>query len=659
MSQQRVLMIVESPNKAKKIRGYFTSFNLMATVGHFKDLPRDSMGVEPPGHQPEWVVSEGKHTFITKLRAAAKNADLIYVATDPDREGEAIAAHVVNTLGKSHISKISRITYTEISRKAIEQAIQDKRSVDWSLVRAQEARRVLDRYVGYLVSPELTKKFKASGIDTFLSAGRVQSVAVKLIVERQREIDNFTPTKHFGVAVSLIKSGIEFEAIWKPLLKSGELITDLNLANTVIARTHTLKVIKVFNTPRKVPAPKPLITSSYVRLMAAALKLTTKAAMDAAQKLFEAGLITYHRTDSPTMSADFAVNVRAFAERNRLPVPATVRVVKEDANAQQGHECLRVTDIDLMNPRLAGIDDPHLKAVYELVWMVTLQSQLSDGEDLSTTISFQNSSEDLFASRSRKVKLPGWRAAADQFKQSTQSKTSTAELDDADQEGSVGHISLPDLNENESLTPLSVNLQNKTTEAPSLYTEKMLVEKMEKLGIGRPSTYAATIEKIIQIHYVERNSKTLQLTPLPFGSAIVTALDKQFSFMEYGYTADIEMSFDLIAQRKADYLTVVHNAWASLQNELEQFKHTTLVDKPVLNDSANAVIVKRTPLISTVKAISSVQPKSIKSSNPGDSCPECKKGVLSVKKIQSGVNAGRSFIGCSKFPHCRAFLWTH
>jgi DNA topoisomerase-1 len=176
----------------------------MATVGHFKDLPRDSMGVEPPAHQPQWIVSEGKHTFITKLRAAAKNADLIYVATDPDREGEAIAAHVVNTLGKSHISKISRITYTEISRKAIEQAIQDKRSVDWSLVRAQEARRVLDRYVGYLVSPELTKKFKASGIDTFLSAGRVQSVAVKLIVERQREIDNFTPTKHFGVVVSLI-----------------------------------------------------------------------------------------------------------------------------------------------------------------------------------------------------------------------------------------------------------------------------------------------------------------------------------------------------------------------------------------------------------------------------------------------------------------------
>lgn len=317
---QRVLMIVESPNKAKKIRGYFSDFNLMATVGHFKDLPRDSMGVEPPMHKPEYVVSEGKQAFITKLRAAAKEADLIYVATDPDREGEAIAAHVVNTLGNSHSSKISRITYTEISRKAIEQAIQAKRSVDWNLVRAQEARRVLDRYVGYLVSPELTKKFKARGINTFLSAGRVQSVAVKLIDERQRAIEMFTPVKHFGVSVNLVKSGIEFEAVWKPLLAAGELITDVNDAKRVVDRTHSLKVIKVLNTPRKVAAPKPLITSSYVRLMAAALKMTTKASMDAAQKLFESGLITYHRTDSPVMSEEFIQEVRGFAEIGRAHV---------------------------------------------------------------------------------------------------------------------------------------------------------------------------------------------------------------------------------------------------------------------------------------------------------------------------------------------------
>lgn len=646
---QRVLMIVESPNKAKKIRGYFSNFNLMATVGHFKDLPRDTMGVEPPMHQPEYVVSEGKQSFITKLRAAAKEADLIYVATDPDREGEAIAAHVVNTLGKSHSSKISRITYTEITPKAIEQAIKAKRDVDWSLVRAQEARRVLDRYVGYLVSQELTKKFKAKGINTNLSAGRVQSVAVKLIDERQRAIASFVPVKHYGVVVSLVKSGIEFEAVWKPMLAAGELITDVNEAKRVIDRTHSLKVIKVLNTPRKVAAPKPLITSSYVRLMAAALKMTTKAAMDAAQRLFEAGLITYHRTDSPVMSDEFVQEVRAFAERNKLPLPATQRTVKVAANAQQGHECLRVTDINLMNPRLAGLDDDKLKAVYELVWMVTLQSQLADGEDLAITVSFQNASEDTFASRARSTKIAGWRAAAIQFKQSSGAKQSTAELDNPDQQDeSVTLQSLPSLSENEALTPLSVNLQNKVTEPESPYTEKTLVEKLDKLGIGRPSTYAATIENIIQKRYVERNSKNLQLTVLPFGSAMVSELDKQFGFMEYSYTADVEKSFDLIAQRKADYVSVVHNAWQSLQGELDRYRSIEV--SPSLS-----VIESPVPASPSVSNKPNISVKGM----PGELCPTCGKGHLSVKTLGSGERAGRKFIGCSSFPTCRFFQWMH
>jgi len=646
---QRVLMIVESPNKAKKIRGYFSNFNLMATVGHFKDLPRDAMGVEPPLHQPEYVVSEGKQAFIAKLKAAAKEADLIYVATDPDREGEAIAAHVVNTLGKSHSGKVSRITYTEITRKAIEQAIKSKRSVDWSLVRAQEARRVLDRYVGYLVSPELTKKFKAKGINTSLSAGRVQSVAVKLVDERQRAIESFEPIKHYGIAMTLVKAGIEFEAVWKPLVAKGELIIDVNEAKRVMERTHSVKVMKVLNVQRKVAAPKPLITSSYVRLMAAALKMTTKAAMDAAQKLFEAGLITYHRTDSPVMSDEFVQEVRAFAERNKLPLPATQRTVKVAANAQQGHECLRVTDINLMNPRLAGVDDDLLKAVYELVWMVTLQSQLVDGEDIATTVCFQNASEDVFASRARSVKLSGWRAAAAQFRQSNSARESTAELDsNEDQEEAAIVQTIPSLTESESLTPLSVTLQDKITEPDSPYTEKTLVEKLDKLGIGRPSTYAATIERIIQMQYVERNNKTLQLTATPFGSAMVSELDKQFGFMEYRYTADVEMSFDLIAQRKADYVSVVHTAWESLQNELNRYKANEVTGSVSAIDSA--AIAKP-----SVSINAKAQPKGA----PGEICPICGKGHLSVKKLGSGERAGRDFIGCSNFPICRFFQWMH
>ena len=644
---QRVLMIVESPNKAKKIQGYFTGFKLMATVGHFKDLPRDSMGVEPPHHKPDYVVSEGRQGFISKLQAAAKEADLIYVATDPDREGEAIAAHVVNTLGKAHSAKVSRITYTEISRKAIGSAIQAKRSVDWSLVRAQEARRVVDRYVGYLVSPELTKKFKARGLSGHLSAGRVQSVAVKLIDERQKVISNFVPVEHYGVTATLVKSGLEFEAVWKPVIPKGQLITDIEEAKRVVARTHTLKVMKVLQVPRKVPAPKPLITTTYVRLMAAALKLTTKAAMDAAQKLFEAGLITYHRTDSTTMSDDFSHSVRSFAERNKLPVPLSQRVIKQSANAQQGHECLRVTDIDLMNARLAGVDDPVLSKVYELVWLVTLQSQLADGEDQSVTVNFVNGNDDNFVSRSRKSKFAGWRVATEKFKQDEQLKPLVAreQRDDAEGDESATLVQcLPELAEGDALTPLNVDLKHKTTEHESPYTEKTLVEKLEKLGIGRPSTSAATIERIISIGYIERNKKTLQLTVLPVGSQMVAELDKKFTFMEYSYTAELEGAFDLIANRKAEYLAVVHGAWEKLQTELTEFK-------------GKMVAANQTD---DVKPIAQPKKKPVKREcSPGDKCPSCEGGKLTVKKLNNGANAGRSFIGCTRFPSCRFFNWMH
>jgi DNA topoisomerase-1 len=631
----KVLMIVESPNKAKKIRGFFPGFTLVATVGHFKDLPADSMGVEPPDHKPDYVVSKGKQAIVTKLRAAAKAADIIYVATDPDREGEAIAAHVVNTLGKVHEKKIARITYTEVNKKAIERAIEMKRTVDWPLVKAQEARRVLDRYVGYLVSPELTKKLKSRG-----AAGRVQSPAVRLIVDRQREIQTFKPITHYGVTASMINAGIEFEAVWKPGIPQHTLITDIQQAETVMSRTHTLTVHQVDKVPRIVAPPKPLITSSYVRLMGGALKMTTKTAMDAAQKLFEAGLITYHRTDSPTMSDEFVATVRAFAHNNKLPVPPTVRELRGSANAQQGHECLRVTDIELV--KADGLDDPQLRAVYGLVWLVTLQSQLADGEDALTTIQFRNATDDVFVSKARQVMQAGWRLAARQFQQPD------AGTADEQEDDRVSPSTLPALVVNQLLTPTSVTLRTKVTEPPSPYTEKSLVEKLEKLGIGRPSTYASTIERIVQMGYVARHKKSLQLTATEQGIAVIDELAGHFVFMEYSYTAQIESAFDAIAQRKADYLGVVHTAWEALQQELKHFS----------GGASNVAPVPAVPLAPTQQPKQParvIEPKAI----PGSRCPSCASGVLSINKLKSGSNAGRAFMGCTHFPVCRFFQWVH
>lgn len=667
----QVLMIVESPAKAKKIKSFFPAFEIVATVGHFRDLPTNEMGVEPPDHQPLYVVSEGKQSVVVKLRAAAKKADVIYVASDPDREGEAIAAHVVNTLGSTYKNKIHRVTYDQVSKSAIEKAIAQKRQVDWRLVRAQEARRVIDRYVGYLVSPELTKKFRSLMASIgFLTAGRVQSVAVKLVVERQRAIDTFVPVEHYGVQAALIKAGIEFQATWVPAnLKQDELLTDRILAIQVKQRTHTLRVHDINRKPSKVTAPTPLITSTYVQLMGATLKLTTKIAMDAAQKLFEAGLITYHRTDSPSMSEEFVASVRAFAGQHKLPLPQSPRTHKMKASAQGAHECLRVVDIALRDISEADIRDPLLQTVYDIIWMVTLQSQLADGENTVTTVTFHNGAGDVFVSKASLVKLNGWREAAMRFGRSSDMKVAAQELDEPEDSAEKPTVAtLPELNLNESMTPLRVDLLTKYTTPPEVYTEKSLVKTLEKMGIGRPSTFASIIEKILKLNYVTRNKK-LQFAPTVLGTAVVQALDPEFSFTAYRYTAEVEDSLDAIALGKAEYKAVVQSAWEVLFNELEVFKAKSLPEGVTLSgaeglpaetkSTSSSRSDSRASGSATTSGKTRTQkpaPASTKAS-PGSACPECGSGKLQMKTIKSGPNAGKSFFGCTGYPKCKFFSW--
>lgn len=664
----KVLMIVESPAKAKKIKSFFPAFEIVATVGHFRDLPTNEMGVEPPDHQPLYVVSDGKQSVVTKLRAAAKSADTIYVATDPDREGEAIAAHVINTLGSTHKSKIHRVTYDEVSKSAIEKAIASKRQVNWFLVRAQEARRVLDRYVGYMVSPELTNKFRSQfSINQFLTSGRVQSVTVKLIVERQEAIDKFVPVEHYGIQATLIKAGIEFEASWKPTIPPNTLMTDRNLALTVKGRTHTLRVSEINRKPTKVSAPTPLITSTYVQLMGAALKLTTKIAMDAAQKLFEAGLITYHRTDSPSMSEEFIASVRNFAGQHRLPLPSAPRVHKMKASAQGAHECLRVVDITMRDIVQAGIEDPLLKSVYNIIWLMTLQSQLADGENTVTTVLLVNGANDQFVSKATQIKFPGWREASARFGQSQDAKLATEELNSSPDSDKTPTGTIPELSVNESLTPLKVELITKLTEPPAIFTEKSLIKTLEQMGIGRPSTFATTIEKILQSNYVTRNKK-LQFAPTPLGVATVHALSDEFSFMTYQYTAGVEESLDLIALGKDQYKSVVQKAWEVLFKELESFKTKPLPSHIKLSSGENSPPEhpNRNSSARTAQSAKTAQRSSTPSKSaapvtkaffPGNKCPDCKSGSLQMRKIKGGDNAGKSFIGCTGFPQCKYFSW--
>ena len=668
-----VLMIVESPVKAKKIRGYFPDFNVIATVGHFKDLPQKSMGIEPPEHRAQWETMSGKEDVIRRIRGAAKTASIIYVATDPDREGEAIGGHVVNLLGQKHRGKIARITYTEITKHAIQKAINHRRAVDWQLVSAQEARRVVDRYVGYMVSPVLSNLFESQGYSRFLSSGRLQSIALRLIVERTKTIKNFFSEENYGVLVHATHKDVSFSAQWLTGLPKGELLKDKAKAELVVAQTSQLTVIDVESKPLQVAPPKPLITSSFCRLMSKRLGLTTKQAMDVAQKLHEAGLITYHRTDSPEVSDDFVKAVWGYASSNKLPLPSTPRVYKAGKNAQEGHECLRVTDINLVSARAAGIDDPVQQKAYQLVWKVSLEAQLANAIDDQRTVTFLNDHGDTFIARAKGERTPGWRNAADRF--ITVAKAPAEHPEESETNNNEDELSstLPTLSVNDVILDLQPELVIKHTRPPAVFSEDTLNDQLERLGIGRPSSYAQNIEKLVSMDYVQRISKGLKLESTDLGIAVVEAMLDVFSFMQYDYTALMEECLDDIASGKSPYLPIVNEAHKSLVAEIEHFKQ-----RPLSKDAASALKnciynsagsgctkkkrehsasngnknnLQQKPQASKAKA----KPKNSAANAAGEGC-KC-GGTLSIKSFDRGNNAGKQFVGCSNFPTCRYFEW--
>ena len=703
-----ILFIVESPNKAKKIRQYFPDFQVIATVGHFRDLPTDRIGVEPPTHKPEYVTCAGKNEIEAKLRAAAAKAEKIYLATDPDREGEAIASHVYQCIGAKYKDRMKRVTYDQISKKAIEQAIANARGVDWALVQAQEARRVIDRYVGYLASPVLTAKLRAhnAGI-RFLSAGRVQSVVLKLIVERQQEIEQFQSVEHYGITLKLQKSSSEFHAHWLPFFRpndqvsvvapeasadkddedagNAKLMTDKALAKAVMDCTKSVAVETVSVRDVSVAPPPPLITTSYVQMVAHTLKLTTKKAMDIAQKLFEQGLITYHRTDSPSMSVDFIGDIRTFAEQHKLPLPKSPHVFKAKDSAQAGHECLRVTDIAMPSAKLP---DPQHELVYHMIWLRTLQSQLAVAVDTRTVAILHNGHGDRFVSRGVVEKVSGWRSAK---AWSLAVHKSQQDVEQADQ-----LVRLPVLSPNESIRLSEKSLDVKKTKPPAVYTEKSLIQKLDKLGIGRPSTYAQSIEKIVEQRYVQRDNK-LRLTPTILGRCVVESMDKPFAFMNYEYTAELEEYLDLIAARKANYQELVNAVYQSLESDLKSFEGKPLASalieqlrnvstndtkkadhageadtkaskkrKSKKADGKDGGASGRTMACSTQNVATTSQKIVSRETigrhaylHVGDACPLCRIGIVRQDTFKTGDRIGQAFMGCHLFPNCKFFQWVH
>lgn len=643
-----VLLIVETPNKAKTLRKLFPEFSVFATLGHFIDVIPEGMGTRLPEHLIHYTVVDGKQQVLSQLRSTATAADIIFVATNPDREGEAIVAHVLNALDKPHDKKVQRIVTAEITRHAIEQAINKKRAINWPMVRAYEAQRIVERYIGYCVSSELTHKFMPLGLNSYMTSGRIQSVALKLIVERQNIIDSCMPVENYGISATINIAGVPCDAQWLPPHRVDQSKDNMNDTREIMTRTHSLTAVKTEKLFNHIKPPKPLTTISYLRLMSDTLNLTTKQAMDAAQKLYELGLITYHHTDSQYISPNFVSSVRNFSEKNQLSLLTTKTPIETEVkNNVHDSECIRVTDINLLTSDVINADDYLLHTVYQRIWIATLESQLANGEDNETRIVFENNNKDQFVANIRNIASLGWREVETLFR-CMSGEENTPDTHSAD---------AIELNKGELLKPITLNIKPHNTEAPKPYTEITLIEKLAELGIGESNIYANTIERIIAKQYVNRCNASLQLVPELKGIAVINTIDKEFSFMAYDYAARLEFAFDMIATNETTYTAVVGSAWHSLEHEITQFKLAP-VPYPAKHILAWLSHIQAKPL----QKITAIHKASVKTTTNNhalcaidNTCPHCQRGSLRITQFTQGEHIGKSFVGCSIFPSCHYF----
>ncbi len=557
------LLIVESPGKIKKLRSILGGqWEVAASVGHVRDLPDGAMGVEPPNFVPQYEPTKRGGETLSKLGALVKKVDEVYLATDPDREGEAIAWHLQDALS---LKNPKRVTYTSITEKDVLDGIAKCKTIDMDLVKAQESRRVIDRLCGYMVSPALNGIFGEN-----FSAGRVQSPALRLVVERERAIRTFISTIHYGVSLTFeAVEGIQdgWKATWntKSFLEDGqEYILDKGLAEKV-ATLRTLTVTTFEESDKKSAPPAPFTTSSLQQAASNALKLSPKKTMELAQKLYEQGHITYMRTDSPNLSAEAVQEIRAFCDSQGWPLVGKPRTWKSKTGAQEAHEAIRPTHVDLVEITLEAKDNallPMAQALYMLIRLRVLASQLEDAVFSVRKIALEGSLDGksvLFEATGRTLVSKGWKVLF--------------EKDDAlaDEEDTEEVNAIPVLKEGNLVTALSANIYTKKTQPPTRFTQAALVRELEKKGIGRPATYAAILDNIItQKGYIKEEKQKLFATSL--GEKLIDAMSGYFSFLDLEFTKGMETRLDTVADGKSDYTSLVAETYALLTQEITKIK---------------------------------------------------------------------------------------
>ena len=540
------LVIVESPGKVKKIASILgKEYRVVASVGHVRDLPLREMGVEPPDFKPRYVPTERGKAVIAKLRKETSIAQKVLLATDPDREGEAIAWHLAEAL---KLRAPERVVFTAITKERVLAAVANPGKIDIQRVRSQEARRVLDRIIGYRVSPALQ-----TSLGKRVSAGRVQTPAVRLVVDREREIRAFVATEYYTVELLFETDNVTWKAVWdsKPYVSTGQqYMTDQKLAKRA-SDVRRITVTEFSDTLKSRPPAPPFTTSTLQQAASQRLKFRPKKTMDIAQKLYERGAITYHRTDNPNIDPAGIVDILAYAKKAKLSVADKPRRWKAREGAQEGHEAIRPTHV----ADLTAAETQEEKMLYKLIWQRAVASQLADAVYAVRTARLKGDDFEYIAT-GRTLKSSGWMSVYPA---------------DTQPEGADNPV--PELTKGEQLEAIDGKMFKRRTQPPTRYTEATLVKELERQGIGRPSTYASIMEHIGERGYV-RPDKKGYLVPTPLGETVRDALVGRFRFAELEYTRQMEDSLDAIAQGKNEYGKVVSSAWAALDDELSGTEFT-------------------------------------------------------------------------------------
>jgi len=636
------LIIVESPTKAKTLGKFLgAEYSVEATMGHIKDLPKSTLGVDVEHNfKPEYVDVEKRKETIEGLKAKSKKAKVIYIASDPDREGEAIASHVEEILGKG---KSKRISFHEITKEAVEEALKNPRNIDEHLVDAQTARRVLDRLVGYRLSPLLWKKIRIG-----LSAGRVQTVALRLIVEREREIEKFKTDEYWEIfskvkskkakaefVIQLIKIG-EKQVLIKTKKDSDKILTDLKKGKYEISEVKKREVSKN-------PYP-PFTTSTMTQAGSRVFGWSSKKTMSIAQKLYEEGLITYHRTDSLNLSAQAVEKARTYIEKTfgEKYVPESPRLYKTQSKvAQEAHEAIRPTNIT--NREGASADQQDFTRLYDLIWRRFVACQMIASISDETTIDVSVSTYLLRAS-GQVMKFDGWR------------KVIPAKKDPEEV------VVLPEVEKGEVLNLVKTWGEQKFTLAPARYNEASLIKTLEQLGIGRPSTYAPTISVIQTRSYVEKTEGKFFATPV--GIAVSDFLVENFpGVFDYQFTAKMEGELDDIANGELKWEKPIKDFFGPFEKKVKDVtKNAKRVKIAVEKTGRKCPKCEKGELVIRIGRFG----KFISCSRFPDCdftekyiekigliCPKCKKGDVIIKK----TGKGRQFFGCSRYPECKYASW--